>query len=258
MTQYIGAIDQGTTSSRFILFDRFGAIIAVEQMEHAQIMPRPGWVEHDPDEIWRNVQAVVERTLAKANVALANLAAVGITNQRETTVVWNRHTGVPIHNALVWMDTRNDALVAQFATDGGQDRLRSKTGLPLATYFSGLKLRWLLDTVPGAQASAEAGDLLFGTIDSWLAWNLTGGVNGGLHITDVTNASRTQMMHLETLDWDAEILALFNIPRACLPDIRSSSEIYGNGYRRAFRCADCGDIGRSTGRVVWASLPVPR
>jgi glycerol kinase len=229
MSQYVGAIDQGTTSSRFIIFDRNGGVIAVEQMEHNQIMPRPGWVEHDACEIWRNVQVVVGRALDKAAVSASSLVAVGITNQRETSVVWNRHTGIPIHNALVWMDTRTDALVAHFSKDGGQDRLRAKTGLPLATYFAGLKLRWLLDTVPGAQAAAEAGDLLFGTIDTWLAWNLTGGVAGGLHITDVTNASRTQMMHLDTLDWDAEILQLFNIPRACLPEIRSSSTVYGAG-----------------------------
>ncbi|MEQ1724526.1 MAG: glycerol kinase GlpK [Sphingopyxis sp.] len=229
MTQYVGAIDQGTTSSRFIIFDHAGAIIAVDQKEHEQIMPRPGWVEHDGQEIWRNTQSVIAGALAKAGLSTADLAAVGITNQRETSVVWNRKTGEPIHNALVWMDTRTDGLVAKFAADGGQDRLRAKTGLPLATYFSGLKLRWLLDAVPGAQAAAEAGDLLFGNMDTWLAWNLTGGVNGGLHITDVTNASRTQMMHLETLDWDADILSLFNVPRACLPAIRSSSEIYGQG-----------------------------
>ncbi|MEQ1510856.1 MAG: glycerol kinase GlpK [Sphingopyxis sp.] len=229
MSTYVGAIDQGTTSSRFIIFDHGGAIIAVDQQEHAQIMPKPGWVEHDAMEIWRNTQAVIAGALAKAGLTTADLAAVGITNQRETSVVWNRKTGVPIHNALVWMDTRTDQLVAHFSKDGGQDRLRAKTGLPLATYFSGLKLRWLLDAVPGAQAAAEAGDLLFGNMDTWLLWNLTGGASGGLHITDVTNASRTQMMNLETLDWDVDILSLFNVPRACLPAIRSSSEVYGHG-----------------------------
>lgn len=227
MTKYVGAIDQGTTSSRFIIFDRLGAIISVDQKEHEQIMPRPGWVEHDAEEIWRNTQYVIAGALAKAGLTAADLAAVGITNQRETSVVWNRRTGEPIHNALVWMDTRTDQLVAGLSKDGGQDRLRDKTGLPLATYFSGLKLRWLLDWVPGAQAAAEAGDLLFGNMDTWLTWNLTGGVNGGLHLTDVTNASRTQMMDLATLDWDADILKLFNVPRACLPAIRSSSEVYG-------------------------------
>ena len=222
MAGYIGAIDQGTTSTRFIVFDHAGTIVAAEQMEHRQIMPRPGWVEHDAVEIWANTQTVIAGALARAGLAASDLAAVGITNQRETTLLWDRATGQPVHNALVWMDTRTDALVQALAADGGQDRLRARTGLPLATYFSGLKLRWLLDEVPGARARAEAGELLFGTIDTWLAWNLT-----GLHITDVTNASRTQLMDLETLDWDAEILALLDIPRACLPQIRSSSEVYG-------------------------------
>jgi glycerol kinase len=222
MTRYIGAIDQGTTSTRFIVFDGGGNTIAVDQIEHAQIMPQPGWVEHDAAEIWANTQRVIAGALAKRGLSLADLAAVGITNQRETAVLWDKATGLPVHNALVWMDTRTAALVAALAADGGQDRLRARTGLPLATYFSGLKLRWLLDTVPGAQERAEAGELLFGTIDTWLAWNLT-----GLHITDVTNASRTQLMDLASLDWDSEILALLNIPRACLPEIRSSSEVYG-------------------------------
>ncbi len=227
MTKFVGAIDQGTTSTRFILFDRSGTIISVDQKEHEQIMTRPGWVEHNASDIWRNTQGVISGALAKAGLTPSDLAAVGITNQRETSVVWNRRTGEPVHNALVWMDTRTDELVTELAKSGGQDRLRAKTGLPLATYFSGLKLRWLLDTVPGAQASAEQGNLLFGTMDSWLTWNLTGGVDGGIHVTDVTNASRTQMMNLETLDWDEDILALFNVPRTCLPTIRSSSEIYG-------------------------------
>ena len=222
MAGYIGAIDQGTTSTRFIVFDHAGTIVAAEQMEHRQIMPRPGWVEHDAVEIWANTQTVIAGALARAGLAASDLAAVGITNQRETTLLWDRTTGQPVHNALVWMDTRTDALVQALAADGGQDRLRARTGLPLATYFSGLKLRWLLDEVPGARARAEVGELLFGTIDTWLAWNLT-----GLHITDVTNASRTQLMDLETLDWDAEILALLDVPRACLPQIRSSSEVYG-------------------------------
>ncbi len=222
MAGYIGAIDQGTTSTRFIVFDHAGTIVAAEQMEHRQIMPRPGWVEHDAAEIWANTQTVIAGALARAGLAAGDLAAVGITNQRETALLWDRATGQPVHNALVWMDTRTDALVQALAADGGQDRLRARTGLPLATYFSGLKLRWLLDEVPGARARAEVGELLFGTIDTWLAWNLT-----GLHITDVTNASRTQLMDLETLDWDAEILALLDIPRACLPQIRSSSEVYG-------------------------------
>ena len=222
MTNYVGAIDQGTTSTRFIVFDQRGTTVAVDQIEHAQIMPQPGWVEHDALEIWANTQQVVAGALAKSGLTTADLVSVGITNQRETTVLWDKQTGQPVHNALVWMDTRTSDLVAELEQDGGQDRLRGTTGLPLATYFSGLKLAWLLDTVPDARARAEAGELLFGTIDSWLAWNLT-----GLHITDVTNASRTQLMDLATLDWDADILKLMRIPRVCLPAIRSSSEVYG-------------------------------
>ncbi|WP_201863332.1 glycerol kinase GlpK [Microvirga soli] len=227
MAQYVGAIDQGTTSSRFIVFDKAGSIVSVGQKEHEQIYPRPGHVEHDPLEIWRNTQAVIQEALAKKGLKPQDLAAIGITNQRETTLIWDRRTGKPLHNALVWQDTRVDAIVEEFARDGGNDRLREKTGLPLASYFSGLKLRWLLDNVPGAREKAQAGDVLFGNIDTWLVWNLTGGVNGGCHITDVTNASRTQLMNLASLEWDDEILSLFNIPRACLPQIRSSSEVYG-------------------------------
>ncbi len=227
MSRYVGSVDQGTTSSRFIVFDRKGEIVALDQKEHAQIYPKPGWVEHDAAEIWTNTQAVIVGALQKAGLAASDLAAVGITNQRETTVLWDRRTGKPVHNALVWMDTRTDRLVADYERDGGKDRLRARTGLPLTTYFSGLKLRWLLDNVPGAQDAAAAGDLLFGNVDTWIAWNLTGGANGGLHVTDVSNASRTQLMNLATLDWDEDILALFRIPRACLPQIRSSSEVYG-------------------------------
>jgi len=218
--KYVGAIDQGTTSTRFLAFDRQGAVVAQAQREHRQIFPRPGWVEHDADEIWQATQAVIAEALSGASLSARDLAAVGVANQRETTLLWRRSTGRPLHNAVVWMDTRTDALVADFTRDGGKDRLREKTGLPLATYFSGLKLRWLLDNVAGARAAAEAGDLCFGTIDSWLAWNLA-----GLHVTDVTNAARTQLMNLATLDWDDEILALFDIPKALLPKIRSSSEV---------------------------------
>ncbi len=225
--KYVGAIDQGTTSTRCILFDRAGAIVAREQIEHAQICPGPGLVEHDALEIWRNVQACVSGALANAGLGPGNLAAVGLTNQRETCLVWNRRTGAPLHNALVWMDMRTSDLVAQFSREGGQDRLRASTGLPLASYFSGLKLRWLLDHIEGARDAAARGDALFGTIDSWIAWNLTGGVDGGAHVTDVTNASRTQLMNLRTLAWDEAILDLFGIPPACLPEIRSSSEIFG-------------------------------
>jgi glycerol kinase len=235
MTRYVGAIDQGTTSSRFIVFDGRGAIVAVAQREHAQIYPQPGWVEHDATEIWRNTEAVIGEALAKGGVLRGELAAVGITNQRETTVLWDRNTGAPLHNALVWQDTRTADLVAQFARDGGQDRFRARTGLPLATYFSGLKLRWLLDRVPDARAKAVAGDVLFGTVDSWLLWNLTGGSSGGAHLTDVTNASRTQLMDLRTLDWDDELLAAFDIPRALLPRIAPSSASYGAATIPALR-----------------------
>lgn len=226
MSRFIGSIDQGTTSSRFIIFDHQGNIIAMDQREHRQIYPKAGWVEHDAQEIWQNTQKTVAGALEKANIDASDIAAVGITNQRETTLLWDKKTGEPLHNALVWMDTRTDRLVEQFSKDGGPDRLRNTTGLPISTYFSGLKLRWLLDNVPGAREKAKAGDALFGTIDSWLIWNLTGGPNGGIHITDVTNASRTQLMDLKTLQWDENILKLFGIPAACLPEIRSSSEVY--------------------------------
>lgn len=227
MTRYVGAIDQGTTSTRFIVVDRQGEVVAMAQKEHRQIYPKPGWVEHDPAEIWRNTREVVAEAMSRKGLTAANLAAVGVTNQRETTVLWDRRTGAPLHNALVWQDTRVDQLVAAFARDGGQDRFRAATGLPLASYFSGLKLVWLLDNVPEARAKAEAGDALFGNIDTFLLWHLTGGPDGGLHVTDVTNASRTQLMNLATLDWDATLLDTFGIPRSVLPAIRSSSEVYG-------------------------------
>jgi glycerol kinase len=218
MTRYLGAIDQGTTSSRFIVFDRAGRIVAMAQREHRQILPQPGWVEHDPEEILTNTRAVIEEALRGASLTTADLAAVGITNQRETTVLWDRRNGRAVHNALVWQDTRVEPLVAEFSRDGGQDRFRERTGLPLASYFSALKLRWLLDHVPGTQD----GDLAFGTIDSWLMWHLT-----GLHITDVTNASRTQLMNIATLQWDDVLLAAFGIPRSLLPSIVASSAVYG-------------------------------
>ena len=227
MSRYVGAIDQGTTSTRFMVFDREGTIITSAQEEHAQIYPAPGHVEHDAAEIWAKTRKVMRQALEKGGLTPRDLAAIGITNQRETTVIWDRRTGKPLHNALVWQDTRNDRLVSEFAHDGGRDRFRDLTGLPLASYFSGLKLRWLLDHVEGARAKAEAGDVLFGNIDTWLLWNLTGGPEGGLHATDVTNASRTQLMSLKTLDWDEGMLATFDIPRAMLPGIVSSSEVYG-------------------------------
>src|SRR5262245_24367874 len=235
MSKYIGAIDQGTTSSRFMVFDQQGTVVAVAQREHEQIYPKPGWVEHDPTAIWRNTEAVIGEALARGGVRPGELAAVGITNQRETTVLWDRNTGVPLHNALVWQDTRTADFVAAYARDGGQDRFRARTGLPLATYFSGLKLKWLLDNVPGTRAKAAAGDALFGTIDTWLLWNLTGGPAGGVHLTDVTNASRTQLMDLRTLDWDEELLATFEIPRALLPRIAPSSTSYAPAQLQALR-----------------------
>jgi glycerol kinase len=222
MTRYIGAIDQGTTSTRFIIFDRTGETIATAQMEHRQIYPQPGWVEHDPHEIWQNTQIVVADALRRAGLDARDLAAVGITNQRETTLLWDRVTGQPMHNAVVWQDTRVDPLVAEYARHGGQDRFRAQTGLPLASYFSAFKLRWLLDNVPDARRRAEAGDLLFGTMDTWLVRQLC-----AVHLTDVTNASRTQLMDLATLDWDDTLLAAFGIPRAVLPRIVPSSMIYG-------------------------------
>ena len=227
MAKFVGAIDQGTTSTRFILFDEAGEVVTLARREHAQICPQPGWVEHDATEIWRNTLAVIDDALAKASAARSDLAAIGVANQRETTVLWDKATGAPLCNAIVWMDTRTEALVARFANDGGTDRLRARTGLPLASYFSGLKLVWLLENLPGVRARAQNGEVLFGTIDSWLIWNLTGGPRGGRHVTDATNASRTQLMNLATLDWDEDILRLFDIPRACLSEIRSSSEFYG-------------------------------
>ena len=227
MPQYVGSIDQGTTSTRFIVFDRAGNPIASAQREHAQIFPRPGWVEHDPLEILENTRRVAADALSHAGLRAADLAAIGITNQRETVLVWDRHSGRPLHNALVWQDTRADALVARHAADGGHDRFREKTGLPLASYFSAPKVEWLFAEVAGAHAAAQTGDALVGTIDAWLVWHLTGGPRGGVHVSDVTNASRTQLMNLETLDWDEELLRAFDVPRAALPRIVSSSEPYG-------------------------------
>jgi glycerol kinase len=219
---YVAAIDQGTTSSRCIVFDEGGNLCSLARREHRQIFPRPGWVEHDAAEIWANVQAVVAEALDGAGLTPREIAAVGITNQRETTVVWDRATGAPVHNAIVWQDTRTDGLVKAIGGAEGPDRLRALSGLPLATYFSGPKVRWLLDEVPGLRARAEAGEVLFGTMDSWLIWNLT-----GRHVTDVTNASRTLLMNIETLDWDDRLLEAVGVPRAMLPKIVSSSEVYG-------------------------------
>ncbi|WP_433548626.1 glycerol kinase GlpK [Streptomyces sp. CA-294286] len=224
---FVAAIDQGTTSSRCIIFDHGGAIVAVDQREHRQIFPKPGWVEHDATEIWSKVQAVVAGALAKAGMRADRLSALGITNQRETTVLWDRATGKPVHNAIVWQDTRTAALCTELGGTDGQDRFRDRTGLPLASYFSGPKAAWLLDNVPGLRTRAERGEIAFGTIDSWLIWNLTGGTQGGVHVTDVTNAGRTMLMNLETLEWDPSILSAMRVPEAVLPEIRSSAEVYG-------------------------------
>jgi len=227
LADYLGALDQGTTSTRFIVFDRGGHIVACDQREHEQIYPKPGWVEHDPQEIWNRTQEVIAGALQQKSLKPSDLAAIGITNQRETTVLWNRRTGEPAHNAIVWQDTRTAESVAELSKVGGQNRFRAKTGLPLTTYFSSLKIRWLLENVRGVREQAEAGDVLFGNVDTFLAWHLTGGIRGGIHVTDVTNASRTQLMNLGTLDWDQEVLEAFGIPNAMLPRICSSSEIYG-------------------------------
>jgi glycerol kinase len=227
LKNYIGAIDQGTTSTRFMVFDKDARVAAVAQKEHRQVFPQPGWVEHDAAEILRCTQEVVGEALERRGLEPSQLAAIGITNQRETTVVWERNTGRPIENAIVWQDTRVADDVARFGKNGGQDRFRAQTGLPLSTYFSGLKLRWMLQNVRGARERAAAGELLFGNVDTFLVWNLTGGPQGGAHVTDVSNASRTQLLNLKRLDWDADLLAAFEIPRAMLPEVRSSSEVYG-------------------------------
>ncbi|HET9165647.1 MAG TPA: glycerol kinase GlpK [Candidatus Angelobacter sp.] len=228
MSKYIGAIDQGTTSTRFIVFDAAGKVVSCAQKEHRQIYPQPGWVEHDAEEIWARTQEVIADAMAEARLKASDLAAIGITNQRETTLLWNKKTGKPLHNAIVWQDTRVADEVSKFGKDPGEEFFRSRTGLPLSTYFSALKLRWLLNNIEGARRQAESGELLFGNIDSFLLWKLTGAENNGLHATDVTNASRTQLMNLKTLEWDDELLQAFSIPRQILPQIRSSSEVYGH------------------------------
>jgi len=229
-TKYVLAIDQGTTSSRAIVFDHSGQIVETGQIEHEQIFPRAGWVEHNAEEIWKNVREVVGLALTRANLTYKDLAAVGITNQRETAVVWDRTTGKPVYNAIVWQDTRTQKIAEELgALGGGAERYKAKVGLPLATYFSGPKVKWILDNVEGARAKAEAGDLAFGNTDSWVLWNMTGGVDGGVHVTDPTNASRTMLMDLETLSWDADIAADMGIPLSMLPEIKSSSEVYGTG-----------------------------
>jgi len=243
MADYVGAVDQGTTSTRFMIFDHAGNVVGVDQKEHEQIYPQPGWVEHDPMEIITRMNEVIEGALKKAGITKDDLAAVGVTNQRETTVVWDRKDGKPIYNALVWQDTRTQGVVDELSADGGQDRFRAKVGLPLATYFSGTKVKWILENVEGARAKADAGDLMFGNIDTWVIWNLTGGIDGGVHVTDVSNASRTMLMNLETLDWDDELLGAFGVPRSMLPTIMPSSAVYGTAKGVLSGIQVAGDLG---------------
>lgn len=243
MAKYVAAVDQGTTSTRFMIFDHAGKVVGIDQKEHNQIYPKPGWVEHDPMEIWQRTQEVIKGALNKSGVDLQDIAAVGITNQRETTIVWERATSKPLYNAIVWQDTRTDTLCDELARDGGQDRFRSKVGLPLATYFSGPKVKWILDNLPGVRERAEQGEVLFGNVDTWVIWNLTGGSNGGLHITDVSNASRTMLMNLETLDWDSHMLEVMGIPRAMLPSVRASADVYGKAVGALDGIPVAGDLG---------------
>ncbi len=257
MPKYVAAIDQGTTSTRCMIFDHAGQVVSVAQKEHEQIFPRPGWVEHNPIEIWERTRTVVQDALilAGADTARGDIAAVGITNQRETTLVWDRKTGRAYYNAIVWQDTRTDQIIHALAADGGQDRFRAKVGLPLATYFSGPKIKWILDNVDGVRTAAERGDALFGNLDSWLIWWLTGGPDGGTHVTDVTNASRTLLMDLRSLDWDDEICGILGIPRQMLPKIRPSSDPQGWGFSRPdgpFGAAIpvCGDLGDQQAALV--------
>lgn len=248
VAEFIGAVDQGTTSTRFMVFDRAGHEVAKHQLEHEQLLPRAGWVEHDPREIWERTSTVIRVALDRAGLGSRDLAALGITNQRETTVVWDRRTGRPYHNAIVWQDTRTDRIVAALERDGRGDEIRRRSGLPPATYFSGAKIQWILENVDGVRSAAERGDAIFGTTDTWLIWHLTGGPDGGTHVTDPTNASRTMLMDLQTLDWDDDLLAMFGIPRSMLPQIRPSSatEPYGTTIESGpfgGAVAICGDLG---------------
>ncbi|TDC71134.1 glycerol kinase [Actinomadura sp. GC306] len=233
MADFVGALDQGTTSTRFMIFDHAGNEVARHQLEHEQILPRAGWVEHDPTEIWERTRSVIQSAMNRANLTHADLAAVGITNQRETAVVWNRRTGRAYHNAIVWQDTRTDRIASALERDGRGDTIRHRAGLPPATYFSGGKVQWILENVDGVREAAENGDALFGNVDTWVLWNLTGGTDGGVHVTDPTNASRTMLMDLETLDWDDQLLSFFGIPRRMLPEIKPSSAPDPYGTTRA-------------------------
>ncbi len=255
MAKYVAAVDQGTTSTRFMVFDHAGLVVSVHQLEHEQIYPQPGWVEHNPMEIWERTQEVIKAALQKNGIDPKEIAAIGVTNQRETTIVWDKKTGKPYYNAIVWQCTRTKDICEDLARDGGQDRFRPKTGLPLATYFSGPKIKWILDNVPGVREAAEKGEALFGNIDTWEIWWLTGGPNGGAHVTDVSNASRTMLMNLETLDWDQEILDILGIPRQMLPEIRPSSDpkIYGYTPKDGpfgTSIPVCGDLGDQQAALV--------
>ena len=244
MADYAAALDQGTTSSRCMIFDHGGNVVAVEQLEHEQIYPKPGWVEHDANEVWQRCRQVMDGALGKVGGGADAIAALGVTNQRETAVVWDRSTGEPVHNAIVWQDTRTDKICEELEKEGGQDRFRLKTGLPIATYFSGPKVRWILENVDGAREKAEAGELAFGNMDTWCIWNLTGGTDGGLHITDVSNASRTMLMDLATLAWDDELCDAIGVPKSMLPEIRPSSAVYGEVKQGAFSGVKvAGDLG---------------
>ncbi|MBE2231890.1 MAG: glycerol kinase GlpK [Anaerolinea sp.] len=248
MPKYVGAVDQGTTSTRFMIFDHEGGVVSVHQLEHEQIYPQAGWVEHNAMEVLARTNEVMDGALKKAGLTAGDLAAIGVTNQRETTVVWNKNTGKPYFNAIVWQDTRTDKICNELAKNGGQDRFRAKVGLPLATYFSGPKIKWILENVEGVRSAAERGDAIFGNMDTWVIWNITGGVKGGAHVTDVSNASRTMLMNLETLDWDDEILGIMGIPRQMLPEIRPSSDpkIYGTWHGVPV----CGDLGDQQAALV--------
>ena len=257
MAEYAAALDQGTTSTRCMIFDHGGRVVAIDQLEHEQIFPQAGWVEHDPNEVWQRTRQVMDAALTKSKANASDIAGLGITNQRETTVVWDKNTGEPVYNAIVWQDTRTDKICDELMADGGQDRFRQTTGLPIATYFSGPKVRWILDNVDGARERAEAGDLLFGNMDTWCIWNLTGGTNGGVHVTDVSNASRTLLMNLETLDWEQANLDAIGVPRAMLPEIRPSSETYGEvklgGFEGTPIAGDLGDQQAATfGQVCFS------
>ncbi|MFG2001873.1 glycerol kinase GlpK [Spirillospora sp. NPDC048911] len=255
MADFVGALDQGTTSTRFMIFDHGGNEIARHQLEHEQILPRAGWVEHNPTEIWERTRAVIQTTLTSANLGHQDLAALGVTNQRETTVVWNRRTGRPYYNAIVWQDTRTDRIASALERDGRGETIRHRAGLPPATYFSGGKIQWILENVDGVREAAENGEAVFGNIDTWVLWNLTGGADGGVHVTDPTNASRTMLMDLETLDWDDQLLSFFGIPRAMLPSIKPSSAPDPYGMTRADgplggEVALCGDLGDQQAATV--------